>query len=164
MFRYFPYRPVVAHVHVSPANHSTDFSIIIITWGWHNNPLSGRSVEWTLIAPPTKQIWKILMQIGTVISSTLNRYLHECSGGGAFTAGLYRSACRRTIVVGPICILYVDTVWSRYCCRIRHIQWMEFTKPQTLLRCLWTILERPAKMCNDKVCVTPNVYSMVSAK
>jgi hypothetical protein len=24
---------------VSPANHSTDFSIIIITWGWHNRPL-----------------------------------------------------------------------------------------------------------------------------
>jgi hypothetical protein len=23
---------------VSPANHSTDFSIIIITWGWHSRP------------------------------------------------------------------------------------------------------------------------------
>jgi hypothetical protein len=37
---------------VSPANHSTDFSIIIITRGWHNRSLSGRSVEWTLIPPP----------------------------------------------------------------------------------------------------------------
>jgi hypothetical protein len=43
---------------VSPANHSTDFSIIIITRGWHNRPLSGRSVEWILIPPPTIQIKK----------------------------------------------------------------------------------------------------------
>jgi hypothetical protein len=32
---------------VSPANHSTNFSIIIITWGWQNGPISGRSAEWT---------------------------------------------------------------------------------------------------------------------
>jgi hypothetical protein len=31
---------------VSPANHSTNFSIITITRGWHNRPLSGRSAEW----------------------------------------------------------------------------------------------------------------------
>jgi hypothetical protein len=43
---------------VSPANHSTNFSIIIITRGWRNRPLSGRSVEWTLIPPPTTQIKK----------------------------------------------------------------------------------------------------------
>jgi hypothetical protein len=44
---------------VSPANHSTDFSIIIIiTRGWYNRPLSGRSVVWTLIPPPTMQIKK----------------------------------------------------------------------------------------------------------
>jgi hypothetical protein len=43
---------------VSPANHSTDFSIIIITRGSHNRPLSGRSVEWTLVPPPTMQIKK----------------------------------------------------------------------------------------------------------
>jgi hypothetical protein len=30
-----------------PANHSTNFSIIIITRGWHNRPISGRSAEWT---------------------------------------------------------------------------------------------------------------------
>jgi hypothetical protein len=41
---------------VSPTNHSTDFSIIIITRGWHNRPFSGRSVEWTLIPSPTMQI------------------------------------------------------------------------------------------------------------
>jgi hypothetical protein len=32
---------------VSPANHSTNFSIIIITRGWHNRPIGGRSGEWT---------------------------------------------------------------------------------------------------------------------
>jgi hypothetical protein len=32
---------------VSPANHSTNFSIITITRGWHNRPISGRSTEWT---------------------------------------------------------------------------------------------------------------------
>jgi hypothetical protein len=31
-----------------PANHhSTNFSIIIITRGWHNRPFGGRSAEWT---------------------------------------------------------------------------------------------------------------------
>jgi hypothetical protein len=35
----------------SPANHSTNFSIIIITQGWHNRPISGRSANWT--PPPT---------------------------------------------------------------------------------------------------------------
>jgi hypothetical protein len=48
---------------VSPANHSTDFSIIIITQGWHNRPLSGQSVEWTLIPPPTMQIKKKMITI-----------------------------------------------------------------------------------------------------
>jgi hypothetical protein len=32
---------------VSPANHSTSFSIIIITRGWHNRPIGGRSAGWT---------------------------------------------------------------------------------------------------------------------
>jgi hypothetical protein len=33
---------------VSPANHhSTNFSIIIITRGWHDGPIGGRSAEWT---------------------------------------------------------------------------------------------------------------------
>jgi hypothetical protein len=33
---------------VFPANHhSTNFSIIIITWGWYNRPVVGRSDEWT---------------------------------------------------------------------------------------------------------------------
>jgi hypothetical protein len=33
---------------VSPANHhSTHFFIIIITRGWHNRPIGGRSAEWT---------------------------------------------------------------------------------------------------------------------
>jgi hypothetical protein len=33
---------------VSPDKHNfTDFSIIIITRGWHNRPIGGRSAEWT---------------------------------------------------------------------------------------------------------------------
>jgi hypothetical protein len=32
---------------VSPANHSTNFSIIIITRGWHNRSINGRSAKWT---------------------------------------------------------------------------------------------------------------------
>jgi hypothetical protein len=31
----------------SPANHSANFSTIIITRGWHNRPIDGRSAEWT---------------------------------------------------------------------------------------------------------------------
>jgi hypothetical protein len=37
---------------VFPANHSTTSSIIIITRGWHNRPISGRSAEWTQLIPP----------------------------------------------------------------------------------------------------------------
>jgi hypothetical protein len=29
-----------------PANHSTNFSIIIIIRGWHNRPIGDRSAEW----------------------------------------------------------------------------------------------------------------------
>jgi hypothetical protein len=44
---------------VSPANHSTNFCIIIITRGWHNRPISGRSgPNWT--PPPTKPLKKLL--------------------------------------------------------------------------------------------------------
>jgi hypothetical protein len=32
---------------VSSANHSINFSIIIITQGWHNRPISGCNAEWT---------------------------------------------------------------------------------------------------------------------
>jgi hypothetical protein len=34
-------------ISVSPANHSTKFSIIIITQGWHNRRIGGPSAEWT---------------------------------------------------------------------------------------------------------------------
>jgi hypothetical protein len=39
-----------------PCQSFPRFPIIIITRGWHNRPLSGRSVEWTLIPPPNMQI------------------------------------------------------------------------------------------------------------
>jgi hypothetical protein len=56
---------------VSPANHSTDFSIIIITRGWHYRPLSGRSVEWTLIPPPPMQNKKKFIETDQVAGVTL---------------------------------------------------------------------------------------------
>jgi hypothetical protein len=44
---------------VSLANHPTNFSIIIITRGWHNGTISGRSAEWTqLDSTPTIPIIK----------------------------------------------------------------------------------------------------------
>jgi hypothetical protein len=48
---------------VSPANHSTNFSIIIITRGGHNRPISGRSAEWTQLdsTPPLYQLKKPLV-------------------------------------------------------------------------------------------------------
>jgi hypothetical protein len=36
-----------------PANHSINFSIIIITRGWHNTRISGRSAEWTQLVSTT---------------------------------------------------------------------------------------------------------------
>jgi hypothetical protein len=46
---------------VSPANrHSINFSIIIITRGWHNRPIGGCSAEWTqLDSTPLYQLKKI---------------------------------------------------------------------------------------------------------
>jgi hypothetical protein len=43
---------------VSPANHSTNYSIIIITRGWNDRPISGRSAELTLGAIPNIPIKK----------------------------------------------------------------------------------------------------------
>jgi hypothetical protein len=51
---------------VSPANHHpTNFSIIIITWGWHNRPINDRSVEWTQLdsTPPLYQFKKKGMEM-----------------------------------------------------------------------------------------------------
>jgi hypothetical protein len=49
---------------LSPANHhSTNFSIIIITRGWHNRPIGYRSAEWTQFdstPPPNIPIKKSL--------------------------------------------------------------------------------------------------------
>jgi hypothetical protein len=38
-----------------PANHLfTNFSSVIITWGWHNRHIDGRSAKWTQLdsTPP----------------------------------------------------------------------------------------------------------------
>jgi hypothetical protein len=42
---------VFSSTSVSLANHYTDFSIIIISRGWHNI-IGGRSAEWTLDSTP----------------------------------------------------------------------------------------------------------------
>jgi hypothetical protein len=44
---------------VSLANHSTSFSIITITQGWHNRPIGGLSAEWTQLdsTPTTPILW-----------------------------------------------------------------------------------------------------------
>jgi hypothetical protein len=39
---------VISSASIFPANHhSTNFSIIIITRGWQNRPIGGRSGKWT---------------------------------------------------------------------------------------------------------------------
>jgi hypothetical protein len=50
----------------SPANHhSINFSVIIITRGWHNRPIGGRSAEWTQSdsTPPLYRFKKIIFYI-----------------------------------------------------------------------------------------------------
>jgi hypothetical protein len=49
---------------VSPANHSTNFSIIIITRGWHNRPISGHSAEWTQLDPTPHYTNKEIKKMG----------------------------------------------------------------------------------------------------
>jgi hypothetical protein len=51
-----------------PANHSTNFSIIIITRGWRNRPIGGRSSEWTQLdsTPPLYQLKKISRNTNSV--------------------------------------------------------------------------------------------------
>jgi hypothetical protein len=55
---------------VSPANHSTNFSIIINTRGCHNRPIGGRSAEWTQLdsTPPLYQ--NININVNIILSST----------------------------------------------------------------------------------------------
>jgi hypothetical protein len=50
----------------SPANHSTDFSIIIITRGGHNRPIDGRSAEWTQLdsTPHYTNLKKLNLRVG----------------------------------------------------------------------------------------------------
>jgi hypothetical protein len=37
----------------SPANHSTNFSMIIISRGWHDRPIGSRSAGWTQLESTT---------------------------------------------------------------------------------------------------------------
>jgi hypothetical protein len=67
---------------VSPVKHSTNFSIIIITRGWHNRPIGGRSVEWTQLDStptiPIKEKYMLLFQVVVIqecTSALHSRYL-----------------------------------------------------------------------------------------
>jgi hypothetical protein len=58
---------------VSLATHSTIFSIIIITWGWHNRPISGCSAKWA--QPPTiAKFFFIEEAIFFVLSCCVKKY------------------------------------------------------------------------------------------
>jgi hypothetical protein len=51
-----------------PANHSTNFSIIVITRGWHNRPISVRSAGWTqLDSTPTIPIVVVVVLVVVVV-------------------------------------------------------------------------------------------------
>jgi hypothetical protein len=60
---------------VSPANHSTNFSIIMITRGWHNRPIGGRSAEWTQMDsnPPPQYINLIFFKYEAYIAAIVQR-------------------------------------------------------------------------------------------
>jgi hypothetical protein len=61
---------------VSPANHhSTNFSIITITRGWHKRPIGGRSAEWTQFGlhPPLYQLKKLIKSRAFLFRKSLVR-------------------------------------------------------------------------------------------
>jgi hypothetical protein len=64
---------------VSPANHSTNFTIIIITRGWHNRPIGGRSAEWTQLdfTPPLYQL-KIINYYSNKNIGIINYLIVHC--------------------------------------------------------------------------------------
>jgi hypothetical protein len=49
----------------SPNNHSTNFSNIIITRGWHNRPIGVRSAEWTQLDSTPHYTNLIFKKMGT---------------------------------------------------------------------------------------------------
>jgi hypothetical protein len=56
---------------VPPANHSTNFSMIIITRGWHNKPIGGRSDEWTWDSTP--RYTNLNLNVSTKFSKRMDR-------------------------------------------------------------------------------------------
>jgi hypothetical protein len=79
--------------------------IIIITRGWHNRPLSGRSVKWTLIPPPTMQIFFLLpfvVLVGCYVQELMKDLRHcrkrldvyeSSSGSNSIGQGSRASSC-----------------------------------------------------------------------
>jgi hypothetical protein len=58
---------------VSSANHSTNFSIIIITRGWHNRPISGRGAEWTQL-DSTPGYTNLILYLSILLHSYIHFY------------------------------------------------------------------------------------------
>jgi hypothetical protein len=70
---------------VSPANHSTNFSIVILTRGWHNRPIDGRSAKWTqLDSTPTIPIKKKALRMSAeenarIVEEIMNSASRQCT-------------------------------------------------------------------------------------
>jgi hypothetical protein len=94
---------------VSPTNHSTNFSIIIITRGWHNRPIGGRSGEWTQLdsTPPLYQfkkntlspadtpVWGCVLQMGRcAVSIRFCRVKRSCVQVCVWTLWMWNAANR----------------------------------------------------------------------
>jgi hypothetical protein len=92
---------------VSPANHSTNYSIIIITQGWQNRPTSGRSAEWTQFdSTPIIPIKKFQR---SDVSQELNIIITELHGRLKLYFVIFKT-CRHLLAV---CLSNVGALTSR---------------------------------------------------
>jgi hypothetical protein len=62
-------------ISVSPAIHSTDLSIIIITWGWHNRPLVAAVSNGPWFHPPLCKKKKVCQELFRMPSGHKNLFL-----------------------------------------------------------------------------------------
>jgi hypothetical protein len=106
---------------VSSGNHSTNPSIIIITWGWHNRPLvagmpSGPN---RTPPPPLEQLNKIHSH-----SQTTQHYIAYCINGNVNAKVVYHSAC---LLLCP----QLDYIW-----KWRHYATPKYQWPSTRVLCV----------------------------
>jgi hypothetical protein len=111
---------------VSPANHFTDFSIIIITRGWHNRPLVAAVSSRPWFHPPicklkiTLNSWKILPQTAmqTINNGGLWAYLFVRGRGGG--GGASMNVCVSVNECVSVNMSMKDIVWSVW---VRKCEW-----------------------------------------